>query len=137
MAKLTAYMTGLALSIMISINGLLGTATNVFFSNVIYHGVGFILLGVLVGIAGKKAEHKVKFIYFIPGMLGSITILLNNYVMQSIGVTLMVAFTLVGQVLTSLIIDYLGLLGKPKLSITRKQLSGILVMIVGLVVMVI
>lgn len=137
MAKLTAYLTGLVLSIMISINGLLGTATNVFFSNVIYHGIGFIILGAMVSIIGKKVEHKVKMIYFLPGILGSITILLNNYVMQSIGVTLMVAFTLVGQVLTSLLIDYLGLLGKPKLTITKKQLSGILVMILGLIVMVI
>lgn len=137
MAKYLAYFTGLILSIMVTFNGLLSGATNTYFSNIVYHGIGFIVFGIIVFIIRKKLTHvKLRPIHFIPGVLGSLTIILNNVVVGEIGVTLMIAFTLVGQVLTSLAIDHWGMLGKKVTKPTSKQWFGVAVMIVGLTIMV-
>lgn len=137
MAKSLAYFTGLILSIMVTFNGLLSGATNTYFSNIVYHGIGLIFFGIIVFAIRDKLTHvKLKPIHFIPGILGSLTIILNNVVIGAIGVTLMIAFTLVGQVLTSLAIDHWGLLGKSITKPTQKQWVGVGIMIVGLTIMV-
>lgn len=137
MAKSLAYFTGLLLSIMVTFNGLLSGVTNTYFSNVVYHSIGLIFFGIIVFTMREKLPHiKLKPIHFIPGVLGSLTIILNNIVIGAIGVTLMTAFTLVGQVLTSLAIDHWGLLGKKVTKPTPKQWFGVAVMIVGLTIMV-
>lgn len=138
MAKFLAYFTGLVLSIMVTFNGLLSDATSAYVSNVIYHGIGLFFFGI-VWFALSKRTKKVPFrlVYLVPGFLGSITIVLNNVVLNAIGVTMMIAFTLVGQVVTSLIIDHWGLLGKEVTASKTRQWVGVLIMVAGLIIMVI
>jgi len=138
MSKLLAFFTGLLLSIMLTFNGLLSVATNAYVSNVIYHGIGFIFFGIILTILHKQQKPvSFRLIYFIPGFLGSITIVLNNVVLNALGVTMMIAFTLVGQVVTSLIIDQWGLLGKEVITSKLRQWVGVLIMVAGLIIMVI
>ena len=138
MAKFLAFFTGLILSVMITFNGLLSQSTNAYLSNVIYHGIGVICFGfTLVMLKKKTVKTSFKWYYLVPGALGSLTIILNNLVVKELGVTLMIAFTLVGQVTTSLIIDEWGLLGKKMTKSTSKKWLGIGVMVVGLMIMVI
>lgn len=138
MAKLSAYFTGLILSVMVTFNGLLSRQTSTTLSNVIYHGIGLLFFGLLMLLLNSKMDRfKFKWIYLIPGFLGSLTIILNNVVLNAIGVTLMISFTLVGQVITSLVIDEWGLLGKPAVKTESRQWLGVGIMIVGLAIMVI
>lgn len=138
MAKFLAFLTGLILSIMITFNGLLSQSTNAYLSNVIYHGIGFLFFGGFLLILKKKSV-KIPFkgYYLMPGALGSLTIILNNIVVKELGVTLMIAFTLVGQVTTSLIIDEWGLLGKTIHKSTLQKWLGVGIMVVGLIIMVV
>lgn len=137
MAKFLAYFTGLILSVMVTLNGLLSASTNAFMSNFIYHLIGMIFFITAYGLLYKKLpKSNFSLIYLLPGILGSITVLLNNVVINVIGVTLMVAFSLVGQVVTSLTIDQFGLLGKPAVKSSFKQWLGVLVMVVGLIIMI-
>lgn len=137
MAILLAYFTGLILALMMTFNGLLSEFTNPYMSNVVYHAFGFVFFGLLTLFTGKQLKAKTfKWYYLIPGFLGSLTIILNNVVLNVIGVTMLVAFSLVGQVITSIVIDELGLLGKTVSKSTRKQWLGVGIMIVGLAIMV-
>ncbi|HAS73847.1 MAG TPA: hypothetical protein DCS67_06860 [Clostridiales bacterium UBA8960] len=137
MAKILAYVTGLILSIMVTFNGLLSSFTSTYLSNVIYHAIGLFFFGLLMLMLSRKTS-KIKFrwIYLVPGFLGSLTIILNNVVLNAIGVTMMITFTLVGQVITSLMIDRWGLLGKESVKIHTKQWFGVGIMILGLAIMV-
>lgn len=138
MAKLLAYFTGLVLSLMVTFNGLLSGFTSAYMSNVVYHAFGLVFFGVFLLLLRQQRTvgNKFKWYYLIPGVLGSLTIILNNVVLNVIGVTMMVAFTLVGQVITSIVIDHWGLLGKSITRSTRKQWLGVGIMIVGLATMV-
>lgn len=137
MAKFSAYFTGLILSVMVTFNGLLSRFTSTTLSNVIYHAIGLFFFGMLMIILSRKLNaFKFRWIYLLPGFLGSLTIILNNIVLNAIGVTLMISFTLVGQVVTSLVIDEWGLLGKPSVKTGFKQWLGVGIMIVGLTIMV-
>ncbi len=137
MAKLLAYFTGLVLSIMVTFNGLLGSYTSAYMSNVVYHAFGLVFFGIFLLFLGKhRNKGTFKWVYLIPGFLGSLTIILNTVVMNVIGITMMVAFTLVGQVVTSLVIDHFGLLGKSVSKSTPKHWLGVGIMIIGLATMV-
>ena len=138
MAKLLAYFTGLVLSLMVTFNGLLSGFTSAYMSNVVYHAFGLVFFGIFLLLLRQQrtAGSQFKWYYLIPGFLGSLTIILNNVVLNVIGVTMMVAFTLVGQVITSIVIDHWGLLGKSISRSTRKQWFGVGIMIIGLATMV-
>lgn len=137
MAKLLAYITGLILALMMTFNGLLSEFTNAYLSNVVYHAFGFVCFGlILVFTRNQLKSDAFKWYYLIPGFLGSITIILNNVVLNVIGVTMLVAFMLVGQVVTSIVIDQFGLLGKTVSKSTPKQWLGVGIMSVGLAIMV-
>src|SRR3990167_4165704 len=138
MAKLLAYFTGLVLSLMVTFNGLLSGFTSAYMSNVVYHAFGLVFFGIFLLLLRQQRSDggKFKWYYLIPGVLGSLTIILNNVVLNVIGVTMMIAFTLVGQVITSIVIDHWGLLGKSITRSTRKQWLGVGIMIVGLATMV-
>ncbi|MBM7562680.1 DMT family transporter [Fusibacter tunisiensis] len=132
-----AYFTGLVLSLMVYFNGQLSAVTSTYISNIVYHGIGFLFFGIMVFVFRKQTPKVAyKWVFLIPGVMGSLTIILNNYVMSQIGVTLMVAFTLLGQVVTSLIIDHFGLLGKDASKTHTKQWLGVAIMSVGLWIMI-
>ena len=106
-------------------------------SNVVYHAFGLVFFGVFLLFLGKQRNiDTFKWVYLIPGFFGSLTIILNNVVMNVIGITMMIAFTLVGQVITSLVIDHFGLLGKDISKSTPKHWVGVGIMIIGLATMV-
>lgn len=138
MAKWVAFLTGMILSCMVYFNGQLSALTSITLSNAIFHGIGFVFYGSLMSFAVKNKEKtSLSWRYILPGAMGSMTVLLNNYVIASLGVTLMVAYGLFGQVLSSLVIDTFGFLGKAKQKVSHKQVLGILVMATGLVIMMI
>ena len=103
MAKLLAYFTGLVLSLMVTFNGLLSGFTSAYMSNVVYHAFGLVFFGIFLLLLRQQRDYggTFKWYYLVPGFLGSLTIILNNVVLNVIGVTMMIAFTLVGQVITS------------------------------------
>lgn len=136
MSKWIAYFTGLILSLMIYFNGQLSMVTTTYLSNVVYHGIGVVFFGIILFVFGRnKISTPFKWHYILPGVMGSLTIIINNFVMVEIGVTLMIALTMLGQVVTSLIIDQFGLLGKAVSKIHYKQWIGVGVMSMGLWIM--
>ncbi|MDN5352799.1 MAG: bacterial/archaeal transporter family-2 protein [Clostridiales bacterium] len=138
MPKFLAFFTGLALSVMVYYNGQLSGYTSAYFSNLIYHTTGLIFFAIVLRTT-QRSDTTLPFkpIYLLPGFMGSLTVILNNVIVAEIGITLMVALTLLGQVLTSLTIDHFGLFGKPKLVAGKRQWIGTAVIVAGLIIMLI
>lgn len=137
MISFLAYITGALLSIMIYFNSALGSQTSPILSNVLFHGIGLVVFaGVLLTLKMKNKSHPGKFTwslrYIIPGVFGSLTVIINNWVVFEIGVSLMIGLGLLGQMIASLCIDSFGLLNKPKVKIEKRQWLGIVIMSIGL-----
>ena len=64
-----------------------------------------------------------------------LTVLFNNISFPKIGVSLPVSLGLLGQISTSLVFDYYGLLRMPKIHFNKKKLIGFAVIIVGIGIM--
>lgn len=140
MVSILAFITGALLSIMIFFNSALGNQTSPIISNILFHGIGFIVFSLLL-IRFKRKNKDIEKVpwslkYILPGVMGSLTVIINNWVVFEIGVSLMIGLGLLGQMLTSLCIDFFGLLGRPKVKIARNQWLGIGIMSIGLVLMV-
>jgi len=138
MYYLLAIVTGLLLAIMVYFNGLLGASTTIYVGSVIFHAVGLFIFGFTLLLIGKTQNLRYKesikpslLALILPGVLGSFTIVLSNIALVQIGVTLMVGISLIGQVVTSMIIDTCGYLGKEKSSLTIPQGVGTGLMLSG------
>ncbi len=138
MANLIAFLTGILLTGMIYFNGALSQETSFLLSNVLFHGVGLVFFTTLFLIYERKNKQAFWSIRLIlPGTFGALTVIFNNMVVGVLGVSLMVALGLFGQMITSLIIDHFGLLGKAKAPIHLNQWLGLSIIATGLIVMLI
>ncbi len=137
MFNLISIFVGGLIAIMISFNSILGQHTGTYTSTVIIHIVG--LITVIIVLIIKK--YKVKFVKGLPlllysgGAIGIITVVCNTISMNSIGATLTVSIGLLGQVLSSIVIDHYGLLEVNKVKFNKKKAIGLSVMILGIIIM--
>lgn len=134
MAYSSAYITGLLLALMVSFNGMLSNYTSTYFSSFIFNAIGLIIFSLLLLRPRKLNSNHSKptlFWLLIPGALSALTIVMSNTTVAQLGITIMIGISLLGQVLTSLVIDGFGLMGKPKIKISFKQIIGIGVIFIG------
>ena len=107
-------------------------------STLIYHVLGFILI-MMISIIKKNRLPNLKslpFIFFLPGILGVITILLNNISIPQIGVTLAVGVGLFGQLVMSAIVEHFGLFGMPVNRFKKEKTLGFSIISLGIIVMI-
>lgn len=129
--------TGGILSVMIVVNGSLGAVTGLLLSSVVIHLVG--LVGSTALTSMKKElpfrHKKAPLCLYAGGASGVATVLLFNAAYGGIPVTALVAFGLLGQALSSLIVDQIGFLGMKKRPLAKGQIPGILVALAGIFIM--
>lgn len=129
--------TGCVLSLMLVINGSLGLLSGLLLSSVIIHFVG--LLGAWIVLLAKRQvpfrHRKVALFLYSGGFFGVATVLLFNAAFGHISVTAMVALGLLGQGVTSLVVDHFGLLGLQKRPVNVKQIPGLIVAAAGIALM--
>ncbi len=138
MYQLLALLTGVTLSIMVSINGNLSDQYGVFLAAVIIHVVGSLSAFLLCLIQKEKKPlftHHPKWIY-LGGAIGVFTTVFNNFAFGYISVTSIVALGLLGQSVTSLFIDTFGLFGMKKQSFNKSSILGFAVSFIGILLMV-
>lgn len=139
MFNILSIFIGILIGLMTSFNGILATYTGNYTSSVIIHFVG--LIGVTFILFFNKA--KLKFDRSIPlalysaGVIGVFTVLFNNLTFVPLGATLTMALGLLGQTISSIIIDHFGLLGVTVSKFNSKKLIGLCIIIIGLIIMVI
>ncbi len=131
-----SILIGLIITIMVVFNGELTSFYGVYISTAIIHIVGLIFISILCVI--KKIPlitKKISFLLYTGGAIGVLTILFNNLAFNKISVSAIVALSLLGQAITSIIIDNYGFFDMPKQVFNKKKYISLLFMILGVIYM--
>ncbi|WP_454053046.1 DMT family transporter [Clostridium sp. Marseille-Q7071] len=139
MYKNLALINGAILAIMIFLNGMLANITGPYMSTLIFHIIGFILIIIISIIKKNRLSNlkKLPLMFFLPGILSVITILLNNISIPKIGLTLTIGITLFGQLVMSSLVEHFGLFGMPVNKFKKEKILGFSIISLGIIVMII
>lgn len=139
MYKNLALINGVILAIMIFLNGMLANTTGPYMSTLIFHIIGFILIIIISIIKKNRLSNlrKLPLMFFLPGILSVITILLNNISIPKIGLTLTIGITLFGQLVMSSLVEHFGLFGMPVNKFKKEKILGFSIISLGIIVMII
>ncbi|MBE6049943.1 MAG: DMT family transporter [Clostridium sp.] len=137
MFNLLSVFIGILIGIMTSFNGILSTYIGNYTSTVIIHFVG--LLGVIVILILTKSkltfDKSLPLTLYSAGAVGVFTVLFCNFSFPVVGAALVTALGLLGQTLSSIIIDHYGLLGVNISKFNSKKLIGLTIILLGLFIM--
>lgn len=136
MAYSIAFITGIFIAGMVYINGILGSQTTPYLSNLIFHSIGLMVFTLFILFSPQNKIPPWRWALFIPGLMGTFTVVFNNWVVPHIGVSLTVALALLGQMITSITIDHFGLFNRKIKKINLYQSFGLIIVGLGLLVMV-
>lgn len=137
MYPLLCLFTGVLIAVMVTVNGQLSLVYGVFAATVIIHIVGTIasFLACKVSKTPIRAKEKLPLWMYMGGAIGVCNTLSNAQAYGKISMTSIVALGLLGQTLTSLVIDNFGLMGMPKHPVRKGALAGLLLSLAGIFVM--
>ncbi|MEN2259748.1 DMT family transporter (plasmid) [Paraclostridium benzoelyticum] len=137
MNYLISILTGVVLSIMVVLNGNIGNATGNYISSVIIHFVG--LIGIIILLVVTKSKIKnlkgIPFYMFSGGLIGILTVLFTNISFTNLGVSLTVSLALLGQLVTSIVIDHFGYFDLEINKFEKKKIIGLGIIILGIFIM--
>jgi len=138
MYKNLALINGVILAIMVFFNGMIAKITGPYMSTLIFHLLGLLLI-IIISLISKNRLTSLKqipFIFFLPGILSVITILLNNISIPQIGLTLSIGVTLFGQLVMSSLVEHFGLFGMPVNKFKKEKTLGFSIIALGIIVMI-
>lgn len=127
MYKTLAVLNGAIVAIMVMINGMLANKTGQYFSIIVIHFVGLLTVVLLLLIKQKSiaSMKNIPLFLFSAGAIGIFNVYFNNICFAKLGVTLTLALGLLGQLVTSYIIDHYGLLGMAIYKFRLKKLLAL------------
>lgn len=138
MYYLLTVISSVVISVMILFNGKLSNIYGSYFSVIIIHAVGLILITIILLM--KKYKFKVKeklpWYDYVGGVIGYFTAIFNVLAFGKISISAIIALSLFGQMVASFIIDSYGLMGMKKVPVTRSKIIGILITTIGVIFMV-
>lgn len=139
MYKNLALFNGIILAIMVFFNGMLSNITGPYVSTLIYHITGLTLIIIISLIRKNKISdlRKIPVLYYLSGVLGVATILLNNVSIPRIGVTLCVGTGLFGQLVMSSAAEHFGFWGIPVNRFRKGKILGFSMISLGIIAMII
>ena len=137
MYNLLSIFIGALIGIMVYFNGILSIYLGNYTSSVIVHLVGLIgIIIVLICAKSKlKFDRKLPLFLYSAGVIGVFTVLFSNIGFMSVGASLTIALSLLGQTISAIIIDHYGLLGVNAIKFNKKKLLGLSIIILGIVIM--
>lgn len=139
MEFILAILAGTIVTIMNVFNGQLSNQVGVYLSTVIIHLVGLFTLIIIMIIKKQKIsfQNHIPLILYTGGMIGVFTVLFNVMSISTIGAALVNALGLLGQMLTSLVLEYKGWLGAKKRTLTFQKVISLVLVMIGIGVMII
>lgn len=135
MDTILSLLTGVVIAVMILWNGQLTAGYGNYAAAVIIHVVGTTLSGVLCLAGRRKVFAKAPFWAYLGGAIGVLSTLFNNYAFGHITMTSIVALGLLGQTITSVLLDRFGWLGAPKRRVDRSVAVALISAPVGIFLM--
>ena len=137
MYNLLSIVIGAFIAIMIPLNGILSEITGNYMSSVMIHIVGLfaIVIVLLVSKSKLRMQQGIPLYLYSAGAIGVFTVLFSNISFSALGVSITIALSLLGQSVSSIIIDHFGLLGMKVVKFEKKKMIGLLLISSGIVVM--
>ena len=96
--------------------------------------VGTLLLFIFTKSKIKNLK-GIPFYMFTGGHIGILTVLFTNIGFMGLGVSLTVSLSLLGQLVTSLVIDHFGYFNMTVVEFDKKKILGLIIIIAGIYVM--
>jgi len=133
-----SILAGVLIAIMVVLNGGLTSHYGVYEATVIIHFIGLIFVSILLAAKHEIAlpNKKLPFYLYLGGAVGVATIVFNNVAFGKISVSAILALCLLGQCISSLMIDQFGLFGMQKSCFPKNKLTGIVFVVLGIMIMV-
>lgn len=138
MYYLFPLLCGAISSVMLTVNGMLTEAAGGYSATVIIHFAGLILMLFILAVRREKVHLFPKGIpwkEYLGGVIGVATVVTSNLAFGGVSVSAMVALGLLGQTVTSVVVDQFGLLGMPKRPFEKERLGGYAFVLLGIACM--
>jgi transporter family-2 protein len=117
------------------VNAGLGKATGNLAAALVSFAVGTLLLALLVIASGKagglSSAFDVQWYYLLGGLLGAAYVFTALVTVSAIGAGGVAAATITGQLVTSVVLDRLGVLGLEQEPITLERVVGVALLLAG------
>ena len=128
---------GTLIAIMIMFNGTLSNSYGNYTSTVVIHITGLLFITFLLLISRTKITlSKGTPIYlYSAGAVGVFTVLFNNLSYSTLGLSITIALGLLGQSVTSIIIDHFGIMEMRVISFKKQKFIGLILVCFGIFVM--
>lgn len=128
MDDLLSILTAVLISAMIVVNGELTAFYGLFAATVIIHVVGLLTTTCMVMVKREPvfSFRRLPLSFYLGGAIGVATTMFNNMAFNRISVSSIVALGLVGQSVTSLIIDQFGFFNLPARRFCKEKTAGLL-----------
>ncbi len=132
------FLNGVFLAFMVAANGGLSDVYGSFLSSAISRGVGVVASVVLCMIKKEKMPRGKHIPLWLcsGGIIGVLTVVFNNLSYGKISMTSIFALSLLGQMVSSLLIDATGALGMEKRPFRATSLWGMIFSAIGFVMMI-
>ena len=135
MYALFAPFVGGFITLQNGLNSVLAARVGNYVSMIIIHAVGLgALCLILLFHKEKGSGEKLPFYYYGGGFIGVGTVFACNIAYGNLGASLAVALALLGQMVASVAVDAVGLLGRKKYPLSLRSLPGIALTLLGVVV---
>ena len=136
MYSVLAVMVGALITAMYGVNSRLSGLVGYVAATVVIHLSGLIAVSIICLFKREHARpERLPFYYFLGGVIGVGTVFSATYSFSVLSASLAVALSLLGQTLTSIVVDAVGFLGRKKYPLTVRRLPGILLAIAGVIFM--
>ncbi len=130
-------LAGLLQGVMVSLNAQLGMYYSLFGVCLFVHGIALVLL--LAYLALKRQPLRFSgapwYVYLV-GAMGIFIVATSSWCTLHVGASAFLALSTAGQLVSSALIDRLGLFGMPVARIQKKQLPGYALVLIGVVLVV-
>jgi transporter family-2 protein len=131
-----AIFTGAVISVMVAVNGELAAAGGVYTATLLVYLTGLAASAVFCAVRRVSlAPAHIAPWWYCGGFVGLAITLCNNLSYGRISMSAIVALGLLGQVVTSLVLDTFGLLGMPKVRFLPGQFFGVALVLAGIGIM--
>ena len=132
-----ATLCGIIVTTMNVFNGQLSDYTGVYLSTGIIHLVGLVTFLIIMKIKDKKVcfKKQIPLYMYCGGCIGVLTVIFNVFAIGKIGASLMTALGLLGQMMTSLLLENKGWLATSIRKLNIGKIIGLAVVCLGIGVM--
>ncbi|WP_202931036.1 DMT family transporter [Aminipila terrae] len=132
-----SVLAGSIIAVMIAVNGVLTSHFTIYLATVIIHIVGLIIITIIL-VRHKEnpapwKNKKLPLFLYSGGLVGVATTIFNNMAFGKISMSAILAIVLLGQSITSIVIDHFGWLDMPYQPFNKKKLIGLSFIILGIV----